>query len=646
MFKTLRFIFIVPLLTFNLPGQSPAVQPNSAQASQSDTAMADPAQGAVWDLRVIFADDAAAELERTALVTELASLSEYQGHLGDSASALRKALDRRTALTQRVRLVHRYAFLKVLADARVTSSQAQFAASADLVGKFGAATAFYDPEIIALGKAKLAAFEVADAGLAPHRRELELLMRKADHVLGPEAEAAIAASYSLRQAPSDIHDIFNNAEMPWPTIPVHGKPTQLTRGVYRKLLSDPDPETRRTVFEAFTAALGQFKDTQAALLQAHVAGAAYEAKLRHYRSSADFLLAEDAMPEDSFDALSKAVEGEQSTIDRYLRLRGKTSGIVELHSYDLATPLTRDTRTYSLTEGEALVLKALAPLGPSYVDRLAVGFRSKRMHAIAGPGKAPGARTIPMGPNIPPFVLITYTGNSESLSILAHEWGHAMHMQLANAAQPAETADASVFLGDTPSLLNEMLLGDYMVEHAANRDEKIAALVDAVELLRGTYYRVLPFIKLELAERAAADEGEPLTADRITKLNCDLVKQFNGADRGVTVVDPGACLSWTISPEPYDDLYFYKYLIAVSAAAYFAKGIEQGDLAVRERYLSLLKAGGSDDPYVLLKRAGFDAREPSAYQAIGKRFEHYVEELEAELRSASRLDASNQSMKP
>ena len=610
-----------------------AVTPGTA-STESEV---DPAQGAVWDLTVIYPDAAAAERERVAIAAALPSLAAFRGHLGDSAATFRAALDLRSAIVQRTRRVRRYAFMKVSEDARVESSQAMAEAASDLIDKLGAAIAFYDPEIIALGATKIAAFEAAEPGLAPHRRDLEVLLRNADHVLSPETEAAIAASSGLRHSPSNTHDVFTNAEMPWPTITVHGKPTQITRATYRKLLLDPDRETRRAVFEAYTEALAKFKITQAALLQAHVAGAAYEAKLRRYPSSAAFLLAEDAMPDDAFTALSKAADGEQPVIDRYLRLRGQALDIAEPHTYDAALPLAGGSIRYLLAEGEALVLKAVAPLGQQYVDQLSAGFKAKRMHAIAAPGKAPGARTIPMGGKVPAFVFITYTGDAESVSILAHEWGHAMHMDMAHAAQPPETADFSVFIGDTPSLLNEMLLDDYMVEHAGSRDERIAALVESVELLRTTYYRVLPMMRLEMAERSAADHGEPLTADRITQLNCEQLKAFNGADRGVTVVDPGACLTWTISQEPYDDLYFYRYLIAVSAAAYFAEGVEQGGMVLRDRYFALLKAGGSEDPYVLLKRTGFDAREPSAYSAIGRRFEHDVNALEIELREAGKL---------
>lgn len=234
------------------------------------------------------------------------SLAAFKGHLGDDASTLRRALDQRSKLMQRARRVSSYASLKVAEDTRVDSSQALLASAGDLMDKLGSASSFYNPEIIAIGRTKIDAFESADRGLDRHRRSLDLLLRRADHVLAPETEAAIAASSALRQSASNTHDVFTNGEMPWPTITGHGKSTRLTRGTYRELLMDPDRDTRRSAFEAFTGALDAFKNTQAALLQAHVGGAAYEARLRHYSSSAAFLVADDAMPDGCFDALSRA----------------------------------------------------------------------------------------------------------------------------------------------------------------------------------------------------------------------------------------------------------------------------------------------------------------------------------------------------
>ncbi len=53
--------------------------------------------------------------------------------------------------------------------------------------------------------------------------------------------------------------------------------------------------------------------------------------------------------------------------------------------------------------------------------------------------------------------------------------------------------------------------------------------------------------------------------------------------------------------------------------------------AARERYLTLLRAGGSDHPMELLKRAGVDLSEPATVRAIIDQLDGLVTRLEAEL---------------
>ena len=393
-----------------------------AAAAQVSAPSADPAQGTVWDLTVIYPNDAAAERERLAIIAELPSLAAFKGHLGDNAATLRKALDQRSKLMQRARRVSSYAALKVAEDARVGSSQALLTSAGDLMDQLGSASSFYDPEIIAIGRARIAAFEAAEPGLDRHRHALELYCaapttcsrRRPKRPSQRPVRSPIGIEHTRR-----LHKWRNALACDQGS----GKSTQLTPEAYREVLVDPDRDTRRAAFETFTGALGAFRNTQAALLQAHVDGAAYEAKLRHYSSSVAFLLADDAMPDGCFDALSRAAQGEQPVIDHYLRLRAQALGLADPHTYDLTVPLAGRMRTFSLAEGEAVVLKALAPLGHDYVDQLSEGFHARRMHAIAAPGKSPGASTDPVDDSMAPFVLLTYTGDAKAFRRLRTNGG-------------------------------------------------------------------------------------------------------------------------------------------------------------------------------------------------------------------------------
>jgi oligoendopeptidase F len=352
--------------------------------------------------------------------------------------------------------------------------------------------------------------------------------------------------------------------------------------------------------------------------------------VRHYPSSLALAVADDAMPETTFQVMATEVGTAQPALLRYLKVRQKLLGFTELHVYDLRVPLATLPHRYALDEAETLILKALAPLGEDYVRMLKNGFQNHAMHATSQHGKMPGASTEYEAYGVQPFVFLTFDGSFDSVSTVAHEWGHAINGQLTQAALPFETADiASTFVADTPSLTNEILLSDYMIANAKTRQDRISALDHAIDLLRYSYFGAFVDVEFEMKAHEIADRGEAVTGQTLNEIYCGLYKRFNGIDAGVTAFDASACAGWINRPGLYYDFYFYKYLTAVSAAAYFVDGLEKNDTATRQRYFDLLKAGGSDDPYILLKRAGFDAASPIAYQPMVRRLERLVAQLEA-----------------
>ena len=435
----------------------------------------------------------------------------------------------------------------------------------------------------------------------------------------------------MREQAGVIHDTLTFADIPWPALEIGGKTVRLTPGAYGDVLENPDREVRRKAFEAMAATLAAYQRTQGAILAAYLQGGSFEAKARGYPSALALSLADDAMPEAGFKTLVAAADYFLPTLHRYLRLRKRMLGVDDLRTYDLLVPLAPGGRTYTLKEGQDLILKALAPLGPDYVAALDKGFHERVMDAAPNPGKPAGAFTNDDAYGLPPYVLLSFSGNLFSVSTMAHEWGHAMHSRLAQAAQPFETAGYSPFIADAPSLTNEILLADYLIAHARTHDEKIVALDHEIDLLRSSYFGPVTYAGFELKVHEAADNGEALTSARFAKIYCDLLRKFDGADDGVMTIDDRSCASWQNLFFVYYDFYLYRYINATSAAAYFVEGIERGDEIVRRKFFEMLKSGGSDDPAVLLKRAGFDPASPEAYRPMARRMEHLVADLEAEV---------------
>ncbi|MGV8039077.1 MAG: M3 family metallopeptidase [Thermoanaerobaculaceae bacterium] len=256
------------------------------------------------------------------------------------------------------------------------------------------------------------------------------------------------------------------------------------------------------------------------------------------------------------------------------------------------------------------------------------GFDSRWMDVYPRPGKRSGAYSNGSAYDVHPFVLMNYNDDYESLSTLAHEWGHAMHSFLANQAQPFQTADYSIFVAEVASTFNEALLLDRMLTQAKTDDERLSLLGSYLEGLRGTFFRQTMFAEFELMIHQAAERGEALSGKKLTEMYGGLLRRYHGHDQGVIRIDDAYAVEWAYIPHFYYNFYVYQYATSLAASSLLAKEVLAGTPGARERYLGLLKAGGSKYPYELLRDAGVDLASPAPYRALEARMSWAMDEIE------------------
>jgi oligoendopeptidase F len=210
--------------------------------TQTATMTEDPAQGTVWDLRILYQAPAAWDAERATVEASLPSLARLKGTLGVSASSLQSALDRMGQTTQRLTRLDAYARLKADEDTSIAENQARVQMVTTLWQRFEEATAFVNPEILNIGRQQVEAFEAADPGLNRYKRPLELILRRRAHTLSPEGEGIIAATQSMRLQPGVTYSLMMYSDIPWPTVQVEGRSAAVDPEGYRRMLENPDRE--------------------------------------------------------------------------------------------------------------------------------------------------------------------------------------------------------------------------------------------------------------------------------------------------------------------------------------------------------------------------------------------------------------------
>ena len=180
------------------------------------------------------------------------------------------------------------------------------------------------------------------------------------------------------------------------------------------------------------------------------------------------------------------------------------------------------------------------------------------------------------------------------------------------------------------STINEILLQEYMIANAKTREEQLFYLGGALEQIRGTFFRQTMFAEFELEIHQAAERGEPLTGPRLTEIYGELLKRYHGHDIGILTIDDLYTVEWAFIPHFYRDFYVFQYATSISGAAWFAEQFLAGDENVRDAFIRVLSAGGSDYPHnILLNEAGLDMTLPESYDPILRRMDSLMDRIEA-----------------
>ena len=585
-----------------------------------------------WNLADLYPSEAAWTAARDEIKKRIGGLGAYKGHLGDSPQALAKALEDLFGTQLALDRLSVYATSLSDQDLREARPRELKLEAAQVQTDLAAATSFVSPEIIALGQAKVRSFVSQEKRLAPYAFFLEDTLRLAPHTRNGPEENIIAEASNVTGSGFNAFSVLSNADVPWPTVKLSTGDLRLDAAGYSLARAAPLREDRDKVFTAFYGALKTYERTMGSTLDSQIKGHIFNKKVRNYDSCLEAALFPNAVPTTVYTQLVSDVRKNLPTFHRYLALRKKMLGLTTLRYQDLYVPMVgKVDLSYGPDEARAIVLEAVAPLGKDYVDALRKGFESRWTDYLPSTGKRAGAYSTGVW-GVHPIQLLNFNGKYDDLSTLAHESGHSMHTYLANATQPYATASYPIFVAEVASTLNENLLIHYMLGKTKDDSTRLALLGNYLDNLRATLFRQTQFAEFELAIHQAAEKDEPITGEGLSQRYLKLVRDYYGHDKGVTQVDDIIATEWSFIPHFYYNFYVYQYATSMLAATALATAIREdaakGSTAARDRYLGLLKAGGSRYPVDLLKAAGVDPTTSRPFEAAMAEMNRTMDEME------------------
>ena len=581
-----------------------------------------------WKVEKIYSNNEAWEEDFNKLKQLSPKLSEYSGKLADPKE-LFKFLKSEEEVSRLAEKVFVFAHLRGDENTANTTYQTLKNKIDPYLAEVGAYTAFFVPEILSLPDSYFDDAVKAVPELELYRSYIERIMKKKPHVLSKEEEKLLAAVSDCLEAPENIFRMLTDADMTFPEIKdENGNMVELTEVNYASFIRSKDRSVRKAAFEALFGTYKKYINTISTSLTSSIKNFAFVAKTKHYSSSVEASLSPNDIPVEVYKNAVETINKNLPLLHRYVDVKKKLLNLPDMHMYDLYVPVIDIEKEHiEFEDAVKIVNEGLHPLGEEYLKIFNEGIKEGWIDVFENKGKRGGAYSWGSYDTMP-YVLLNYNYDINDVSTLAHEMGHSLHSYYSRKTQPYIYGDYTLFCAEVASTTNEALLIHHLINKEEDKKRRLYLINQELEQIRTTVFRQLMFAEFELVTHDSIDKGVPLTGEDLCRIWHELNVKYFGPSMNV---DEDIDMEWARIPHFYSDFYVYQYATGYAAASAFARAILKDGEAAVEKYKGFLKAGGSDYPINILKKAGVDMTTPAPLEATMARFKELLDMLEEDM---------------
>lgn len=494
---------------------------------------------------------------------------------------------------------------------------------------------FYGLEMADLDPATLKKAMAKSPVLARYHTYLEGFTRSKPYKLS-EGEEQMAQTKDMSGSTAWVN-LFDEL---MPAIKFQYKGKTLNEGEILDIMySDPDRTVRAEAYKSFVAGL---KDNM--LVLTHITNAlaldkANSDKMRGYPTAITARNLSNNIDDGIVDALNDAVKAAYPrTAHRFYDIKRRYLGLKTLKPYDRNAPMLKTKEDpISWDDARKIVIDGYRAFSPELADIVQMFFDKKWIDARATKGKDGGAFSHPMVVDKHPVVFINWRGTRHDVATLAHELGHAAHQWLAARTQKSDIlADTPLTLAETASVFGEKLIFEKLLAEEKDPQQRIAMLAGKIDDMVNTVVRQIAFFNFEKELHAARRSEGRLSSDRIG----DIFMKTQAESLGPAVsLDKDYKHLWSYIPHfVHTPFYVYAYAFGecMVNSLYDVYRQETDKPAFVEKYMQLLKDGGSKDQTEAVKPFGLDLRDPQFWDRGMKTLEDMLDRLETEIKAAKK----------
>jgi oligoendopeptidase F len=463
---------------------------------------------------------------------------------------------------------------------------------------------------------------MADAG--DYLYWLEEMRHFKPHTLSePEEKILNIKNVTGMSALQHLYDTITNGYVF--KVEVDGEVMELTRGQLMVYVRQHDPELRAAAYREMYRIYSEDSKILGQMYQTLVRDWRNEqVDLRKFSSPIAARNLVNNIPDEVVDMLLEVCQRNAAVFQRFFHLKARWLKLDKLRRYDIYAPVAKSDKTYAFDAATGMVFDSFKAFAPRVAQLAQRVFDEHHLDSEVRKGKDNGAFCATIGPDLTPWVLVSFQGRADDVATLAHELGHAVHSLLADQ-HTFFTQHSSLPLAETASTFGEMLLIDKLLEEesdeAVRRDILFRQMDDSyATIMRQAYFALF---ERQAHEMTLAGASVSELAEAYLQ---NLKDQFGDS---IEISDEFRW-EWISIPHIYA-VPFYVYAYAFGKLLVFSlyKQYKEEGEAFKPRYLKILEAGGSDSPEHILSQAGIDIRSADFWQGGFDVISELVDQLEA-----------------
>lgn len=423
---------------------------------------------------------------------------------------------------------------------------------------------------------------------------------------------------------NDAFESFDDIDLKFGKIKTSEGVKELTHATYSIFMNDKDARVRKQAYNKMHKAFANFNYTLGSLYLSNAEQTLYFSKIYKYKSVLESVCKNDKTDIKVLPTLIQTVRENLHHFYRFEELKKNYLKMTDFYCYDNYLDIGKLDQKFTYEQGTKIVLKALEVLGEDYISILKSALTDGWIDVYEKPAKTSGGFNLGVY-GVHPFILLNWTDEYESVSTLAHELGHSMHSYYSDRSQPITKSSYSIFAAEVASIVNEILLVNYMIENSKSKQEKLYYVNTLLQQFYTTLYRQTMFSEFEYFVYQTLESKKPLIVEDLNKKYESLQKDYFGKDVKRTKYSK---FEWSRIPHFYREYYVYKYSTGFISACIIAQNIMDRKVGYLEKYKAFLSAGESINPIELLKTVDVDITNKNTLENAFKLYEGLIDQFE------------------